>query len=75
MVELAEIQLNLMIRKRNSSSRNIHQIFQITNPSKPLKISIPIQFLFAHKGGQNTLDTTSMFTRFNGALGLSWSTI
>jgi len=43
----------------------------ITNPSKPLKISIPIQFLFAHKGGQNTLDTTSMFTRFNGALGLS----
>lgn len=43
----------------------------LTSPSKPLKISIPVQFLFAHKGGQNTLDTTAMFTRFNGAADLS----
>jgi hypothetical protein len=43
----------------------------LTRPSNPLKIGIPLQFLFAHKGGQNTLDTTQMFTRFNGASGLS----
>ena len=43
----------------------------LTDKSKPTKIALPIQFLFAHKGGQNTLDTTSMITRFNGAIGLS----
>ncbi len=43
----------------------------LTEPSKPLKIGIPLQLLFAHKGGQNTLDTTMMITRFNGTCGLS----
>ena len=43
----------------------------LTDPSKPLKATIPVQFLFAHRGGQNTTDTSKMFTRFNGALGLS----
>ncbi|MGA1977643.1 MAG: hypothetical protein ABSG89_07275 [Bacteroidales bacterium] len=43
----------------------------LTDQSKPLKLSIPVQFLFAHRGGQNTLDTARMFTRFNGAVGFS----
>jgi len=43
----------------------------LTKTEEPLKIAVPVQFLFFHKGGQNTLDTSHLITRFNGAAGLS----
>ncbi len=43
----------------------------LTNPDNPLKLIVPIQFLVAHKGGQNTVDSSNMITRANITSGLS----
>ena len=57
--------------EKEQFSQGFTSRFLLTEPDKPLKIAVPIQYLFAHKGGQVTQDTMPLFTRMNLTGGLS----